>query len=459
MTRNLTIPPATRSILGAALMALACSGLAAPAARAAVPVDGASWQAELVEQAKSEYASFYAYRSGPLWIADGGTPSAAAVSLLELIRTAHLDGLDPATIGYDELVTAVEALEQESTPRARAHAELTFSRTFATYVKTLRDTSANGMLYEHDLLRPFEPETYTVLEEAASASSLEDHVRSMRWMHPLYGQLRQAAIARGELDASTAQVVRANLGRLRALPASPGDRYVLIDAASARLWMYEGGRPVDTMKVVVGTADTQTPIMAGYIRYAVFNPYWNVPPALLRKNIAPRARAQGQAYLTRGGYQVVSEWTADAEVLPSTGIDWRAVEAGDLDIKVRQLPGGANAMGTVKFEFPNPEGIYLHDTPDKSLMLKEARQLSNGCIRLEDAARFGRWLLGGERTPASSSPEQKVDVPAPVPIYVTYITAQPAGPALALGPDPYSHDVLGPTGLARSDDAAGQPKL
>src|SRR5690606_16843561 len=173
------------------------------------------------------------------------------------------------------------------------------------------------------------------------------------------------------VDAPTAQVARANLERLRALPASPAARYVLIDAASARLWMYEGDQPVDTMKVVVGTAETQTPIMAGYIRYAVFNPYWNVPPELLRRNIAPRARAQGQTYLNRGGYQVVSEWAADADVLPSTGIDWRAVEAGQLDIKVRQLPGGANAMGKAKFEFPNPEGIYLHDTPDKSLMLKD----------------------------------------------------------------------------------------
>lgn len=459
MRKNLTISPAAGSLFSAALLALACSAMAAPAARAAVPGNAAPWQPQLVEQAKSEYASFYAYRSGPLWITNDGTPNAAAGSLLELIGTAHLDGLDPATIGYDELVAAVEALKQDRSPQARARAELAFSRTFATYVKSLRDTSGNGMLYEHDLLRPFEPQTYTVLDEAAGASSLEDYVQGMRWMHPLYGELRRAAIADQGLDPSRAQVVRANLDRLRALPAAPGPRYVLIDAAGARLWMYENGQVVDTMKVVVGTAETQTPIMAGYIRYAVFNPYWNVPPALLRKNIAPRARAQGQAYLNQGGYQVVSEWAADAEVLPSTGINWRAVEDGELDIKVRQLPGGTNAMGTVKFEFPNPEGIFLHDTPDKSLMLKDVRQLSNGCIRLEDAARFGRWLLEGERPLASSKPEQKVDLPTPVPIYVTYITAQPAGGSFALGADPYSHDAAGQTGLAWTGSAAGEPPL
>src|SRR5690606_3492105 len=103
MTKGLTISRATRSVLGAALLALACS---APAARAAGPADAAPWQAELVQQAQSEYASFYAYRSGPLWISNDGKPNAAAGSLLELIRTAHFDGLDRVTLGYDELAAA-----------------------------------------------------------------------------------------------------------------------------------------------------------------------------------------------------------------------------------------------------------------------------------------------------------------------------------------------------------------
>lgn len=458
MRNKSTLTQAARSLFSAVLPALALSAMAAPAAHAAEPADAAPWQAQLIEQAQSEYASFYAYRSGPLWIAHDGAPNAAAGALLDLIKTSHLDGLDSTAIGYGELVASLDALKQDSSAQARARAELAFSRTFATYVKGLRDTSSSTMLYEHDLLRPFRPETFTVLEDAAAAPSLVDYVQGMRWMHPLYGELRQAAMA-GAPDASKMQAVRANLERLRALPASPGERYVLIDAASARLFMYEGGQVVDSMKVVVGTAETQTPIMSGYIRHAVFNPYWNVPTELLRKNIAPRARAQGQAYLTRGGYQVVSEWVADAEVLPSAGINWRAVETGELEIKMRQLPGGNNAMGKVKFEFPNPEGIYLHDTPDKSLMLKDMRQLSNGCIRLEDAARFGRWLLKGERAPASSQPEQKVELPQPVPIYVTYITAKPSGAGFALGPDPYSHDVARATGLAQADGMAGKPAL
>ena len=104
-------------------------------------------------------------------------------------------------------------------------------------------------------------------------------------------------------------------------------------------------------------------------------------------------------------------------------------------------------MGKVKYEFPNPLGIYLHDTPDKDLLLEDARQFSNGCVRLEDAERLGRWLLGGA-LPAASAAEQITPLPQPVPIYITYLTAQPAGGRIALGPDPYGRDGGGAAGLA-----------
>lgn len=274
MANSLKIGP----LLVAAWLTLAGPPVVASEARLSAPLDAAPWQEELVRLAQSEYASFYTYRSGPLWVGTDGTPTVAAGALLDLIRTAHFDGIDPAALGYEELDAAVKTLDRDKSPAARAHAELALSRSFVTYVRSLRDTRGNGMMYEHDLLRPFEPNVYTVLEDAANSSSLREYVSGLRWMHPLYGQLRQALTAGAGLDAPTVQVARANLDRLRALPAYPGDRYVLIDAASARLWMYEGGQPVDSMKVVVGTAATPTPIMAGYIRYAVFNPYWNVPP-------------------------------------------------------------------------------------------------------------------------------------------------------------------------------------
>jgi len=102
----------------------------------------------------------------------------------------------------------------------------------------------------------------------------------------------------------------------------------------------------------------------------------------------------------------------------------------------------------VKYEFPNADGIYLHDTPDKSLMLKADRHLSNGCVRLEDAQRLGKWLMGAPLETPSGKPEQKVDLPKPVPIYITYLTARAEGDGLAAGPDPYGLDGVQLAALA-----------
>jgi murein L,D-transpeptidase YcbB/YkuD len=108
-------------------------------------------------------------------------------------------------------------------------------------------------------------------------------------------------------------------------------------------------------------------------------------------------------------------------------------------------------MGAVKFEFPNPLGIYLHDTPDKQLMLEDARQFSNGCVRLEDAARFERWLFGGALPRVDEGPEQQVDLAQPVPVYITYLPVRPEAGGLAVGPDPYGRVDAVPAALARLD--------
>ena len=133
---------------------------------------------------------------------------------------------------------------------------------------------------------------------------------------------------------------------------------------------------------------------------------------------------QGEAYLKKSGYEVVSDWNG-TQVLPASSVDWKAVAAGTVHIKIRQLPGPTNSMGKMKFNFANPEGIYLHDTPNKALFAQSNRALSNGCIRLEDAKRLGRWLLGREPVAPTAAAEQHVSLPQGVPVYVTYLTAQP----------------------------------
>ena len=169
---------------------------------------------------------------------------------------------------------------------------------------------------------------------------------------------------------------------------------MLVDAAAARLWMYEDGRATDSMKVIVGKPQYATPMIASVIHYATLNPYWHVPDHLVREMVAANVVKQGTNYLTPRGYQVVSEYSENAEVLSPASVDWKAVAAGRETAKIRQLPGATNSMGSVKFSFANGEGIYLHDTPDKTLFDKEQRTLSNGCVRVEDAPQAGALVAG-----------------------------------------------------------------
>ena len=437
--------PMSRALLAAGL--LLASTLPAAAAE---PASAGTMQTMLVEQASGDLRSFYAHRERPLWITREGSLRPAAGELLRLIQTADYDGLDPAQLRAGELEAAVRKARTDQSPAALAQAELALSSALARYVEAMRRQPAGvDMLYEHDVLRPFEPTTQTVLQAAAEARSLEAYVTGMRWMHPMYAQIR-GNLAAGPAIPSLRQAALSSLQRVRAIPAPPWSRHVVIDIASARLWMYEGDQAVDSMRIVVGKPDTPTPMMAGYIRQAVLNPYWNVPQPLVRKTIAPGVLGQGVGYLRTRGYEVLSDWSDEAERIDPAKIDWRAVASGESEARVRQNPGAANAMGMVKYEFPNPLGIYLHDTPDKDLMLADARQFSNGCIRLEDAERLGRWLLGGPLPTPAGDPEQRVDLRQPVPIYITYLTVRPDGDGLAMGADPYGLDDGARSALARA---------
>ena len=197
-------------------------------------------------------------------------------------------------------------------------------------------------------------------------------------------------------------------------------RYVLVDAASARLYMIEDGKVQDSMKVIVGKPDTPTPQLKDVINYETLNPYWHVTPDLTRSLIAANVLKLGPDYLKERGYQVVSAYGPDAEVIPPENVDWKAVAAGTKQVLVRELPGPANSLGHYKFDLPHGDGIYLHDTPRKELFAQDDRSLSHGCVRLEDAERLAKWLLGKD-PPAAAAPEQNVLLPKPVPIEISYL--------------------------------------
>ena len=406
---------------------------------------------EIADHAGKDLRAFYAARgNAPLWLDDFDRPSGAATILWLRMRTADRDGLDPERFNLDKLTKQLDrAREGDPSPTDLARAELALSSAFADYVRAMRGAAHADMLYERPELGPSAPSARAALEAAADAPSLEHYVDAMGWMNPFYAPLRKA-LDDPRYSSSQKQLIAANLERVRAIPAIPKGKHIIVDAASARLWMYDGDKVVDTMKVVVGNQKLgETPMMAGWIRWAIENPYWEVPNDITQNELAPHILKSGVGYLKAHGYEVLADWDSDSPVIDPKTVDWQAVRDGQRQVHVRQLPGGENFMGKVKFEFPNPKGIYLHDTPAKQLMKEDSRQLSHGCIRMEDAAKMHRWLMG-EPIPTDAAPEEKVPLDKPVPIYVTYLTALPASSGeIVFHDDPYGRD--GDVRLATAD--------
>jgi len=429
-----------RSILPLAAVALLAPLPQAVQAQSRVTVAAQSpLQREIADAAGRDLRPFYAARQfRPLWLNEFGRPSGAAAMLLHHLRTAQYDGLDPRRLDFDRIARLVErARRGDRDDVARAEVEL--STGYAAYVRAMRASDHEAMIYESAALAPVVPTARAALEAAGAVPDLEAYVAEMRWMHPLYAPMREA-MEHSVFSPDQRRQIWTNLARIRAIPAMPQGRHILVDTASARLWMYQDGRPVDSMKVVVGKPELQTPTMAGFMRTAILNPYWNVPDDLVRNTISANVLDQGLGYLRNGAYQVLADWRPDAAVVDPRTVDWRAVHEGRARVHVRQLPGGDNFMGRVKFEFPNAQGIYLHDTPDKHLLAEGVRQLSSGCVRLEDAARLHRWLTGTPLPARVRGAEQVVQLPEMVPIYITYLTAMPEGRSIVFRGDPYARD-------------------
>jgi murein L,D-transpeptidase YcbB/YkuD len=384
--------------------------------------------------------AFYASRGGaPLWLRSGAD-SGAARELIGVLQRAPLDGFGsgPALAAQAQ---ALIAHAQTGDLAARLAADRLLSAAWISYVQVLQRPPA-GMIYADAWVRPRHDSPMQILQRTAAADSLAGYVRSVSQVNPLYAELRNTAwtqiqSAGGQIDPR----VLTSLDRVRDMPFQ--HKYVMVDAAGARLYMIEDGRIVNSMKVVVGKAGprTQTPMMASTIYYATLNPYWHVSADLVRSLIAKNVLEQGIGYLTSHGYQVMPADPEDDQLLDPATIDWHAVADGTLPVRVRQLPGPANSMGHLKFGFPNAQDIYLHDTPKKELFAQDDRDLSHGCIRLEDAERLGRWMMGRDPETASNAPEQNVPLPTPVPIYVTYLTAQANDGQLSFVDDSYGRDA------------------
>lgn len=251
-------------------------------------------------------------------------------------------------------------------------------------------------------------------------------------------------------DQRVRQIV-VNMERWRWLPQNLGDRYILVNIASFNLDVLEQETPVLNMRVVAGKSYRKTPVFSDKITYLVINPYWGVPDTIAKKDILPKQKKDPN-FLMNQKIRVFEGWGANTREIDPSIIDWNTVTAANLTYRFKQDPGPQNALGRIKFMFPNQFDVYLHDTPSKELFAKARRDFSSGCIRIEKPVELAEYLLRNHpdwpsekiRSTLSGSDftTQTVKLPEPVNIHILYWTVWVGkDDRIHFGPDIYDRDT------------------
>ena len=234
--------------------------------------------------------------------------------------------------------------------------------------------------------------------------------------------------------------------RLRWMPEDLGQQYLIVNIAGFELRRINAGEVEERMAVVVGKPYHRTPVFSDRIRFLEFNPYWNVPPDIAIKEELPALRSNAASRAAQGFEAVRGDQVVDVR-----SVDWAGVGAGRFPYQLRQRPGTNNALGRVKFMFPNPHNVYLHDSPAHSLFGRSVRAFSHGCIRLSRPLELAEQVLrvGGvkgwtkERIDdvVASTKTTVVNLREPLPVHITYLTAWVDDGVANFRQDIYGHDA------------------
>ena len=259
---------------------------------------------------------------------------------------------------------------------------------------------------------------------------------AVTWMQYRHGLAQDGAVGDKTLAALNVPIetrieqMVLNLERRRWMPDDLGQRYIFVNLADFLLKLVDEPRTLLDMPVVVGKPFHHTPIFSHVMTYVEINPYWNVPPSIARAELLPKIK-QDISYLKRNNYVLFSDWSSGATVVNPQSVDWSQVNAQSFPYKLRQDAGDGNALGRVKFMFPNRFNIYLHDTPAKALFGRAERDFSHGCVRVQDPALLAEVVLQGTEgwdraridAAIASGERTIVTLKEPLPVHISYLTS------------------------------------
>lgn len=223
-----------------------------------------------------------------------------------------------------------------------------------------------------------------------------------------------------------------NIDRIKRLPDQPEDRYIMVNIPDFKLYYKENGQEKLSMRVIVGDKEHHTPIFSNAVSYIVLNPYWIIPDTIAKQEVIPEM-IKNPNYLAQKGYEVRKDFAFSRPPLDCNSINWSQVlrNKQSNEYKFVQPPGPNNALGKIKFKFPNQFAVYMHDTPTKNLFKKGERAFSHGCIRVADPEGLLATFAPHERSVnydraqaiLKGKTKTQLNLSERVPVHIVYLTA------------------------------------
>lgn len=421
---------------------------------------------------RAAIAAFYAARNGaPLWL-DGGAFNARAESLLnELAKSADW-GLDPADFAPPQ------ALGDTQTPDTLAATETALTLAAIKYARYARGGRIMHPAQDLSSYLDRAPQLQDPKLTLAALAATEDGGATLRTLHPQHPQfekLRQKYLtlrgtpkpakpqtaAKSRKGTATAQTtaaspfralspeakrVLANMEQWRWMPENMGNLYVWNNIPEFTLRVHANGEQIHTERIVAGLLSKQTPIFSRPMRRIVFRPKWRIPESIKVREIWPSLMSKGSGGLmAQFGLRIE---TKEGEVVPTNSVNWSKADIRNYEII--QPPGPNAILGNIKFSFPNPHTVYMHDTQDKHLFAATQRTYSHGCMRVKNPAKLAEVLLNADKGYDAAKIDDlikngpldnTVELTTRIPVHITYFTASvdDAG-KLQTFRDPYGHE-------------------
>jgi len=382
----------------------------------------------------------------PTWTADqrrGDLVQSLTTALTDGTVRASLAALRPPYPEYQALVQALGRYREITA--AGGWPSVPDGPTLKRGASSDRVTALRHRLHATGDLPADAPVDTTAFDDALHAAVVRFQER-----HGLAPDGAVGAGTRAALNVPAAERVRQltiNLERWRWLPEDLGSPHIRVNIAGFQLQVIEDGTEALRMRVVTGTPYRQTPVFSDRVSYLVFSPYWHVPHRLATQDKLPDFQ-RDPSLPSRLGFEAFHGWGSDAQPIAPSSIDWAALSPSNFPYRLRQKPGPANALGQVKFMFPNKHSVYLHDTPSRGLFARSERSFSSGCIRVEQPQELAAYLLRNNdgwtpdriRTAMQQGTEQAVGLRETVPVHLLYWTAWMEGDTLHLRRDVYERD-------------------